>query len=376
MIAPKLYDKTEREFVSLGFGFLSDAKNIRVTSGINAPPQLEMEYPVTGRRFGDLQNGRIIYATTDPDGRPQPFEIYHMEKPLLGVCRVHAWHIGHKLMGYTVRPFTAANPQQAAQMMTSGAVVAPHEFAISAEITSSVPMTVATPRSVWSLLGGQRGSMLDVYGTGEWEFDHFDVRLKSRIGADNGATVRYGVNLKTCEQDENISNCWTAVQPYWYSQVDGTLVVLPEETISTGTFDYVRILALDLTAEFETQPTVEQLRSRTKQYISSNRVGVPSVGLDVDFIPLEQTAEYQDMPFLKSIRLGDSVTVDFPTAYDPDTGRPTAMVQATARAVETVWLPLVGRYEKIRLGEKRANFVKEVVTQKKELAWVMSRVGR
>jgi hypothetical protein len=39
-----------------------------------------------------------------------------------------------------------------------------------------------------------------------------------------------------------------------------------------------------------------------------------------------------------------------------------------------VWLPLVGRYEKIRLGEKRANFVKEVAMQKRELAWVMSKV--
>lgn len=374
MITPKLYSENEREFVSLGFGFLSDAKNIRVTSGINAPPQLEMDYPVTGRRFGELLNRRIIYSTTGPDGEPQPFRIYRITKPLAGACRVYARHIAHDLMGYSVRPFTAANPQAAAQMLTTGAVVENHEFIITAVISSNVVMAVATPRSIWSLLGGQRGSMLDVYGKGEWEFDHFAARLKPRIGSNNGARVRYGVNLRTCEQDENIANCWTAVQPYWYNQVDGTLVVLPEETISTGTFDYTRILALDLTAEFETAPTVEQLRSRAKQYINSNRVGVPAVGLDVDFVPLEQTVEYKDMPFLKSIRLGDSVTVDFPTAYDPETGRPTAMVQATARAVEAVWLPLVGRYEKLRLGEKRANFVKEVAQQKKELAWVMSKV--
>ena len=374
MIAPKLYSENEREFVSLGFGFLADAKNIRVTSVINAPPQLDMDYPVTGWRFGELLNRRIIYSTTGPDGKPQPFRIYRITKPLGGVCKVYARHIAHDLMGYSVRPFTAANPQAAAQMLTAGAVVEKHEFTITAEISSSVAMTVATPRSIWSLLGGQRGSMLDVYGKGEWEFDHFGAVLKSRIGADNGARVRYGVNLRTCEQDENLANCWTAVQPYWYNQADDTLVVLPEETISTGSFDYTRILALDLTAEFGTAPTVEQLRSRAKQYISSNRVGVPAVGLDVDFVPLEQTAEYQDMPFLKSIRLGDSVTVDFPTAYDPETGRPTAMVQATARAVETVWLPLVGRYEKIRLGEKRANFVKEVALQKKERAWGMAKV--
>lgn len=373
MTTPTLYDAAATSFSGLGYGGLGDARQMRVYRGVNVPPHLEMQYPVTGRRFAELQNRRIIYATGGPGEVPQPYRIYRITKPLAGVCTVYARHLVYDLMGYSVLPFAAAGPAAAAQQLTSGSVVSAHMFSISAAITSSTALSVATPRSVWSMLGGQEGSMLDVYG-GEWEFDGFIVTLKPRIGSDNGVTVRYGVNLKSCEQDENLASCWTAVQPFWFSPTDGTLVTLPETTISTGTFDYTRILVLDLSAEFETAPTEEQLRSRTRQYISGNRVGTPSVGLDVDFVPLNETEDHKNRAFLQDVRLGDSVTVEFPTAYDRDSGLPTAYVLATARAVETVWLPLENRYERIRLGEKRADFVSTVAQVEKTTAWLMRNV--
>lgn len=374
MSDPILFGASETKFATLGLGGLGDAAQCRVYAGVNVPPSLEMRYPVRGRRFADLVPRNIIYATTGPGERPQPFEIYRVTKPILGECTVYARHICHRLMGYPVRPFSAASPAAAAQALTSGAVVASHPFTISAEISSTVTLDSKTPRSIWSLLGGAEGSMLDTYGRGEWDFDHFSATLRERIGADNGVVVRYGVNLKTCEQDENIANCWTAVYPYWLSQMDGTLVTLPEETISTGTFDYERILVLDLSAEFEAAPTAEQLRNRTRQYISSNKVGVPAVGLDVDFIPLDQTEEYKGRAFLQQVRLGDSVTVEFPTAYHPKTGEPTAITAATARVVHTVWLPLEERYESIRLGEKRADFISAMASVQKDTAWLMRKV--
>lgn len=374
MSIPILYKPDETLFSSMGLGGLGDALQCRVYSGVNVPPSLEMRYPVQGRRFAELTPRSIIYATTGPDSGPQPFRVYRVTKPLLGECSVYARHICHDLMGCSVRPFTAGSPEEAAAALTSGAVVAAHGFTISAEISSDVTLESKTPRSVWSMLGGAEGSMLDVYGRGEWEFDHFTATLKERIGADNGVTVRYGANLKTCEQDENVANCWTAVHPYWLSQLDGTLITLPEEIISTGTFDYTRILVLDLSAEFEEEPTEEQLRSRARQYISSNKVGVPAVGLDVDFVPLDQTEEYKGRSFLQKVRLGDGVTVEFPTAYDLTTGQPTAITAATARAVQTVWLPLEDRYESIRLGEKRADFISAMATVQKNTDWLMRKV--
>lgn len=363
---PTLHKSDERLFSTIGFGGLGDAKRIRVKWQLNGMYELEMQYPLFGRRHQDLQLRRIILAGVGPDEEEQPFRIYRITAPLLGVCMVYARHIAYDLMGYTLRPFSAASLSAALTAMQSGAAVQAHGFTFGADFTRETACAVATPRSVWSMLGGQEGSVLDVYG-GEWDFDYFRAILRQRIGADNGVRVSYGKNLQTLEQDENLANTWTAVQPYWISTDGLTVVTLPEATVSAGEFDYTRVLVLDLSAEFQEPPTEEDLRSRTKRYISSNKVGIPEVGLDVQFVPLDQTEEFKDRNFLTKIRKGDSVTVEFPTAVDRDSGKPTAFAEATSRVVECIWLPLEDRYESIRLGRKKANFVTAVAQVQKDV---------
>lgn len=372
---PRLYKADEGQFVTQGFGGLGDARIVRVKRQVNGAYELEMTYPVSGRRFSELLPRRIIRATADPDEGEQSFRIYRISKPLEGFCTVYARHIAYDLMGYTLRPFVANSLSEATQQLQSGAAVQSHGFTIGADFDRDTPCNVATPRSVWSMLGGQKGSLLDIYGA-EWELDNTTCTLKERLGADLGVTVRYGVNLQTLEQEENLANTWTGVQPYWQSADGLTVVTLPEDILSTGEFDYTRVLVLDLSAEWPEPPTEEQLRSRTRQYITDNKVGIPAVGLDVKFIPLDQTEEYKGRSFLQKIHLGDTVSVEFPTAYDRATGAPRAFVMASARAVETVWLPLEEKYESVRLGEKRASFVSALAQVQKNTAWLMTKVGR
>lgn len=369
---PVLYAPEEMAFANLGLGSLSEAQNCRVRWQLNGMYELEMQYPVFGRRWQDLKPRQIILATPGPGENPQPFRIYRITAPLLGVSTVYARHIVYDLMGYTVQPFQVEGLDAAIGALQSGNAAMEHPFAIATDKTSAAAAEIRVPRSVWAMLGGQRGSLLDVYG-GEWDFDGFTATLRQQLGVDRGLMVRYGKNLQTLEQDENIANTWTAVEPYWLSADELTAVTLPEKRIGTGTFDYTRVLVLDLSAEFETAPTEAQLRSRAKQYISSNQVGIPDVGLDVTFVPLDQTEEYKDRKFLSAINKGDTVTVEFPTAADRKTGEPIAFVRATARAVEYVWLPLEDRYESIRLGQKRANFVTAVAQTQKDVAWLMTR---
>lgn len=367
---PRLYPADQTDFSALGYGGMREATACVVKWQLNGAYELEMQYPLTGRRFPELKHRQIITATTGPDGREQPFRVYRIVRSLDGLCTIYARHVAYDLMGHTVIPFSADGLQAALAQVQAGAVVQPHGFTLLAGFDSDASCEVTAPRTVWSMLGGQRGSLLDVYG-GEWLFDRFSLALEKRIGADRGVTVRYGKNLRTLEQDENLSNCWTAVHPYWLSADGLTLVTLPEHTISTGVFDYVRVMPLDLSAEFEEAPTEEQLRQRAERYIAANQVGIPGVGLTVDFIPLEQTQEYQHRGFLSSVGPGDTVSVEFPTAFSRDSGDPVAFVTASSRVVETVWLPLEDKYQSVRLGKKRANFVSTVVQMQKNLAWVM-----
>ena len=61
---------------------------------------------------------------------------------------------------------------------------------------------------------------------------------------------------------------------------------------------------------------------------------------------------------------------------DPKTGKPTDFIRASARVVETVWLPRVERYEYVRIGAKRSNFVSVVAQVQKNVAWVLSKIKR
>ena len=372
---PRLHDEFATSFTSIGLGGLGEAISCSVKWVENGPYELDMVYPATGLRYADLKVGRIIFASTGPDEPSQPFRIYRVRPGLLSTVTVSARHIAYDLMGYTVLPFQASSLADACQQLTTTAVTVAHPFTISAEKQSSAACVVKTPRNIWSMLGGREGSLLDIY-KGVWEFDGFTAKLRERLGADLGCQVRYGKNLQTLEQDENVANTWTAVQPYWLSQDGTTLVTLPEHIIQTGEFDHVRILELDLSLEWQEPPTVQQLRQRALRYISDNDVGVPAVGLDVSFVPLDQTEEYKYIKSLEAVHKGDTVSVVFPTAIDRVTSAPRAFVTAQARVVEYVWLPMEDRYDRIRLGSRRASFAKVLAQTKKDVQWVMSKVGR
>lgn len=371
---PVLYNANETQFANLGLGGLGKATSCRVTRQLNGAYELEMSYPIIGRRFRDLKPRNIILASVGPDEDPQPFRIYKTRFSLGLKKTVYARHVAYDLMGCALSPFSAGNLAQATDAITRNAISQGFPFVVSADFARDTACEILVPRAAWAMLGGQRGSLLDVYG-GEWEFNRFQLTLRERLGADNGIMVRWGKNLQDLQQEENFANTWTAVVPFWMSADGTTAVFLPERGISTGEFDYRRELVWDASAEFEEPPSHDALRSRTRRYISSNRVGEPDIGLDVKWVPLDQTEEYKGRRFPGAVHLGDTVTVEYPSAADPKTGKPTDFVRAAARVVETVWLPLQDKYEYVRIGAKRSNFVSVVAQVQKNVAWVLSKVG-
>ena len=64
---PLLYRSDEAQFSTMGFGGLQEARSIRVKRQVNGAYELEMLYPVSGRRFAELLPRRLIRATAGPD---------------------------------------------------------------------------------------------------------------------------------------------------------------------------------------------------------------------------------------------------------------------------------------------------------------------
>lgn len=346
-----LFESTDLEFETNGLGRLIDAGSCVVTEERNGLFELELTYPIFGRHYDEIKMRRIIVAPANPYSGPQAFRIYSISKPINGIVTVNAEHISYDLTGYPVSPFTAASAGNAFALFTSNVAV-PCPFQFWTDLDTAATMTVLKPSSIRSLLGGTEGSILDVYG-GEYEFDNFLVRLYHNRGNDRGVSIRYGKNLTDLKQEENCSSVYTGVYPYWYSEQSG-LIQLPEKILhAEGTYNYERILSLDLSSDFQEAPSVDDLRNRAEQYMTNNRIGVPKVSITVSFTQLAQSEEYENYAILETVHLCDTVSVEFPKLG----------VDATAKCISTKYDVLTGKYLELELGDVRSKLGSTIAGQ-------------
>ena len=353
---PILYDADRTSFpasVDNGLGVLADAMSCKVTQELNGQYELELHYPVEGIHYGEIALRAILRATVGPDGKMQPFRVYRIVPGMNGTAAIYARHIAYDLGGYVVSPFTAADAPSAVAAIKSHAMPTDFPFALTTDKTTVAAMAVTVPSSAWGLLGGQQGSLLDVYG-GEYEFDEWAVRLLTRRGADRGVSVRYGKNLTDLTQDASCANCYTGAVPYWRGS---GITVTAAPVYAEGDFGYTRLMPLDLSSSFEQQPTQAQLQAAAASYIKQNRIGVPAVSWDVKLALLAQSSGYEDVAFLEQIYLGDTVGVYFHRLG----------VDAKARVNKIVWDCLLERYDSVALGSVKANIAATIAGQQKEI---------
>lgn len=348
---PVLFAPTATEFTTNGLGKLSDAASCTVKETRNGAFELTLKYPIEGIHYAEIQQRSIILAKPNPVDLAQPFRVYRISKPINGLVTVYAYHISYDLTGIPVSPYSAASVQAALEGFSTNAV-ATNPFTFWSDMTSSGDFTVKSPASVRSLLE----TVLKVYG-GEYKYDKYTVRLYQQRGVNRGVTIRYGKNLTDLKQDENCSNVYTGVYAY-YSDGNGIVETSPKVTPAPGTYDYTRILPLDLTAEFKEAPTAEALKAAAEQYMSDHNIGVPEVSLNVSFVQLEQTQEYKDLALLERVELCDTVTVIFERLG----------VNATAQVTTTVYNVLIDAYDGVTIGNVRKNVAMTIAEQAQEIA--------
>lgn len=354
----RLYESTETEFTTNGIGGLPDATKCTVKEERNGSFELTMTYPIDGKRYSDITLRRIILVKPNPYDDPQPFRIYGITKPINGIVTVNAEHISYDLSGFPVAPFEANSIQETfIKLKTQSASTFKCPFEFSTDKTNEAKMTVPKPVSIRSLLGGSEGSILDVYGGGEYTFDRFNIILNQHRGANNGVSIRYGKNLTDIEQEENCSSVYTGVYPYWYSNETGVAELTERIIYAEGTYNFSRILPLDLSSSFDELPSEAMLRAEAKRYMEDNDIGVPKVSIDVSFVQLAQSKEYEQITLLEKVKLCDTVNVEFPELN----------VSATAKCISTEYDVLTDKYTKLSLGDAKSNLAATIASQPKEV---------
>lgn len=343
---PILYSASETAFNSNGIARLAECVSCEVTEERNGIYECQFVYPISGASYGKIQEGCVIACRHDETTDIQPFDIYARSTPINGLVTFYAHHISYRLGNVILKPFTATSCAEAmARMTTENINENPFEFWTDKQTVAN--FTVSEPISVKALFGGMQGSLIDIFGGGEYEFDRWTVKLHEARGIDTGIQIRYGKNLTDMTQEYDDSGSYNAVVPYWANE--DTIVTVPGYIVSIAETvgQPQRLTTMDLSQEFSEAPTAAQLEAKARSLMSQNESWLASENIEVDFVALWQTKEYERFAPLQRVRLCDKVDIIAPELN---------VVKMSKKVVKTVFDVLIDRYSSIELGTVKTSF--------------------
>ena len=349
---PILFPATATQYNTNGIGRLAEATECIVTEERNGKYELTLTYPITGKYYDLIEEGMIIAATHDDQGDRQPFIIYRRSAPLNGLVTFNAHHRSYLLNHIILNPFTATTASDAIDKLETQTVQT-NPFTFWTDAVSSGNFELKTPASIRSVLGGSKGSILDVYG-GEYQWDNMTVRLYAHRGTSTDVTIRYGKNLTDIEQTVDTQGIYNAIVPFWFGNVNNveTLVTLPEKYVAASGVTTPVMAVIDFSSEFQNKPEVEQLRSKAQSYLSSNQPWIPNENIKISFVQLWQTEEYKDVAVLQRLSLCDRVNV-----YYPGLG----VTVEDVEIIKVEYNVLLDRYDSMELGDARSTFASTLI---------------
>lgn len=369
---PILFAKNATVYTTNGIGRL-DCVECKVTEERNGQYELEMIVPESGLHASEIEMSSIIVVKPFQGGSNQPFRVYKITKPFNGLFAVYAQHISYQLSYIPVMPFSVQASVNAAnetlQKMTSPVYCAEtNPFTFWTNVDTVASFEVGAPASIRSCLGGVEGSVLDKFG-GEYEWDGYTVKLwKNRGVTVPTVTLKYGQNLTDLSQEEYISNTITGVCPFWRDAEGENIVTLTEKVVESeyaDNYPFRRTVPLDLSQDFDQQPTEAQLRTNATAYLNASGIGIPTVSIKVSFVNLADTEEYKNILPLQTVKLCDMVNVKFEKLG----------ISTTAKVVKTVYDVLNERYDSVEIGTIRTSLASTITDATSALTTAQSQLS-
>ena len=146
-------------------------------------------------------------------------------------------------------------------------------------------------------------------------------------------------------------------------QLDNKIIWL--DTPDAKAMKYNKILMLDLTSEFEEQPSKERLQAKAEEYINKNKVGTIKHTTTVSFLDLSATTEQSRYENFDNIEVGDTVKIVY---EDAD-------VSIELRVISTKYDVISKKYTSIELGDKKDTMSSESVQNGDSVSALTNDVG-
>lgn len=391
---PILYESTvkniprEREDatfnrINWGLGLIKDAKSAIVKEELGGEFTAEVVLPVSSQVYPELQVDRIIgiwcpykkyNRTLEGDhsrneGGRQPFRITSISKPMKGMVTVKCEHVSAQTKRIVIIPRLQGPVQYHYRYFSDLDRVGALPFTVDiSEIRQDsqwIDDLMPNPRvpvSMRDYLQGKEGSITDMHGV-DWIYNGWDITAVKKRGETANLKIMYGVNMRDLSQEEEIQNVRTAMYPYWVKEDNGVRTYVAPYAHDyvrckyADNYAYDRIEIWDCTQDFETAPTVQQLKDWAADYMERNNWGVPNVSITVDLVTQAGSLGFNadaiktpDITADQELYLGDSVEVIFERLG----------INTTARVVKYEFDSLRERYKKVEIGTIKPSITKSL----------------
>ena len=329
---------------NMGLGILADCISCNINIVRNDANSLTMQYPTNGNAADKIEGGKVIVINGFVDGgAPQPYYINKVSKPRRGVITVNAWHASYRLSGVMVKPFAYTTETDGIDGLLSAihrnTVGGGRMTYVTDSLSGAVSYTLEKVTSLRAVLA-DIANKFNCVMTFQQSFDYTQYHDDwIQVNLWTQATYRdlplyEGIDIDRAVFDYDGTNAYDGVFPYWKKN---DVTIYSNAVIPSNLPAYARVIPLDLSSSFDTQPTQAQMTAAGQAYLAKGG-GNPVTGWAITV-----NSNVQD------INVGDVVDVALSDG--------TVITNVIESATFDV---LAERYTKITLGNARKTLYKAI----------------
>ena len=237
-----------------------------------------------------------------------------------------------------------------------------HSFTATSDIDTVASSRMVRKNVVTALIGDIDNSFINRWG-GELDIDGFSFKLNKQIGKDDGYTIKYGKNLTGLDLQLNMLEVVTRIRPVGFDGIEIEDLYVDSPYINNYALPIIKEIKYE-NVKWTGSPNYEE-REDDDSYIyenlsdaqaklvelatnefTVNEIDLPQTTINIEFIELSKTEEYEHLKFLQNINIGDTVHV-YHKALD---------INLKSRCIEYVYDCILNKYETITLGSYTKNF--------------------
>lgn len=294
-----IYDKktTKGNFETNGLGVLDEVISCFITEELNGDYELELEYSAKGRKSKYLEEWNIIKA----DG--QLFRIYRVEKISKEIKTIKVWakHIFYDLVYYFIEDSRAVNCSIKTAMEKALPGDVSTIYKVDSDIILANTIYFVQTNPVEAMFG-----IIKRWKCGEIKRDNFDIKILKQIGKDSGVLISQGKNILGLKFNSDTKDVVTKLYPVGYNGIK-----LTEKYINVPNWNSDKYPPFPIVKKIQFKEAEDEVTLRAMAKESIKTIGLSKVNIEVDFIELSKTKEYENYKHLQKVNVGDRVIVRY-----------------------------------------------------------------